>query len=141
MAEKGHSANHPHGQDKIVPDVMADVVVMPADAGFTDLAAGSVGQDAPGQSLTFDSADVDDQVVLSLSDLLPDVNGDVVLFNDAGPLAVNIMTDVRITETGTADHYVTSTGVDVSGYHYCTFEAGVTIYYPPGIDLLVTAHG
>jgi hypothetical protein len=140
MAEKDHSANPPHVQDKVVPDVMADVVAMPADAEFTDV-AGGIGHDVPGQSLTFDSADVDDQLVLSLNDLLPDPNGDVVLFNDAGPVAVNIMTDVPITETGTADHYVTSSGVDVSGYHYCTFEAGVTIYYPPGMDLLVTAHG
>ena len=140
MAEKDHSATSPLVQDKIVPDVMADVVAMPADAVFTDV-AGGIGHDVPGQAFTFDSADVDDQVVLSLNELLPDPNGDVVLFNDAGPVAVNIMTDVPITETGTADHYVTSSGVDVSGYHYCTFEAGVTIYYPPGMDLLVTAHG
>jgi hypothetical protein len=97
-----------------------------------------VAQGIGGETLTFDSADVEDQMVLSLSDLLPDQRGDVVLMNEAGPLSVNIMTDSRVTETGTAENYVTSAGVDVTGYHFCTFEAGLTIYYPPGIDLLVT---
>ncbi len=96
-----------------------------------------VGQETGNADLSFDTDDVDDSMVLSLSDLLPDANGDVVMFSEAGPVAVNITTDERITETGTADHYVTSTGVDVSGYHFCTFEAGLTIYYPSEIDLLV----
>ncbi|MGB8276075.1 MAG: hypothetical protein WCF16_12500 [Alphaproteobacteria bacterium] len=139
MARKSGSDDQTTVHDKIVPDVIADVVAVPVGHEF--MAAGDIVADGiPGQALTFDTEDVEDQMVLSLSDLLPDTNGDVVLFNEAGPLAVNIMTDARIMETGTADHYVTSTGVDVSGYHYCTFEAGVTIYYPPEIDLLVTAN-
>ncbi len=98
-----------------------------------------VGQETGSADLSFDTDDVDDSMVLSLSDLLPDANGDVVLFSEAGPVAVNITTDERGTETGTADHYVTLSGVDVSGYHFCTFEAGLTIFYPPEIDLLVTS--
>jgi hypothetical protein len=77
-------------------------------------------------------------MVLSLSDLLPDANGDVVLFSESGPMAVNITTDEQVTGSGTADHHVTSAGVDVSGYHFFTFEAGLTIYFPDDIDLLVT---
>ena len=140
MAEKDHSATPPLVQDKIVPDVMADVVAMPADAVFTDV-AGGIGHDVPGQAFTFDSADVDAQAVLSLNELLPDPTGDVVLFNDAGPVTANIITDAPITETATADLYVASSVVAVSGRCHCSFEAGVTIYYPPGMDLLVTAHG
>lgn len=101
----------------------------------SELAAEGVGH----EDLTFDSEDVEDQMVLSLSDLLPDAGGDVVLFSDAGPLAVNITTHSRILDTGTADHYVTSTGVDVSGFHFLTFEEGPTIYYPSDIDLLITS--
>jgi len=111
-------------------------VPVPGDpaVALTDAVAADIG----GEALTFDSADIDDQMILSLNDLLPDSRGDVVLFNEAGPLAVNIISDSRVTESGTADHYVTSAGVDVSGYHFCTFEAGLTIYYPSEIDLLIT---
>lgn len=98
-----------------------------------------VAEESGNQDLSFDSDDVDDQMILSMADLLPDANGDVVLFSESGPMAVNITTDERITDTGTADHYVTSAGIDVSGYHFYTFEAGLTIYYPDDIDLLVTA--
>lgn len=118
----------------------APALVMPIVADELAASVGDLtGGGAVGADLSFDSNDIDDQMVLSLGDLLPDANGDVVLFNEAGPMAVNITTDERITETGTADHYVTSTGVDVDGYHFCTFEAGLTIYYPPEIDLLVTS--
>lgn len=117
-------------------------VAVPAGGDPTVAIADVVASDIGGEALTFDSSDIDDQMVLSLTDLLPDSRGDVVLFNEAGPLAVNIMSDASVTETGTADHYVTSAGVDVSGYHFCTFDSGLTIYYPPEIDLLITgAHG
>ena len=140
MTEKGNVSNPMIGTLPSVPAGDADsFVAVPAgnDAAhsLTDVVAQGIG----GETLTFDSGDVNDQMVLSLSDLLPDGRGEVVLFNEAGPLSVNITTDSRVTETGTADHYVTSAGVDVSGYHFCTFEAGLTIYYPPEIDLLVTA--
>lgn len=113
-------------------------VAVPLGGDPTVAISDVVAADIGGEALTFDSADIDDQMVLSLTDLLPDSRGDVVLFNEAGPLAVNIIADSAVTETGTADHYVTSAGVDVSGYHFCTFEAGLTIYYPPEIDLLIT---
>ena len=128
------------GDSKIPGEDLSAFVAVPTDGDAASAIADVVAQGVGGQALTFDSTDVEDQMVLSLNDLLPDSRGEVVLFNEAGPLAVNIMTDSRVTETGTADHYVTSAGVDVSGYHFCTFEAGLTIYYPPEIDLLVTAN-
>lgn len=129
----GGAEAHTSGED------LGAFVAIPTTGDVVDVIADVVSQNIGGEALTFNSADIEDQMVLSLSDLLPDSRGEVVLFNEAGPLAVNIMTDSRVTETGTADHYVTSAGVDVSGYHFCTFEAGLTIYYPPEIDLLVTA--
>ena len=138
MADKDNISNL-IGDTKIPGEDLSAFVAVPTDGDAAAAVADVVAQGVGGQALTFDSTDVEDQMVLSLNDLLPDSRGEVVLFNEAGPLAVNIMTDSRVTETGTADHYVTSAGVDVSGYHFCTFEAGLTIYYPPEIDLLVTA--
>ena len=139
MSDKGTISNPIAGTVPSVPSDNLDVfVAAPATGGMESL-ADVVAQGIGGEALTFDSSDLNDQMVLSLSELLPDQRGDVVLMNDAGPLSVNIMTDSPIMETGTAEHYVTSAGVDVTGYHFCTFEAGLTIYYPPGIDLLVTA--
>jgi hypothetical protein len=139
MADKDNISNL-IGDSKIPGEDLSSFVAVPTDGDAAAAVADVVAQGIGGQALTFDSTDVEDQMVLSLNDLLPDSRGEVVLFNEAGPLAVNIMTDSRVTETGTADHYVTSAGVDVSGYHFCTFEAGLTIYYPPEIDLLVTAN-
>jgi len=138
MADKDNISNL-IGDSKIPGEDLSAFVTVPTDGDAASAVADVVAQGVGGQALTFDSTDVEDQMILSLNDLLPDSRGEVVLFNEAGPLAVNIMTDSRVTETGTADHYVTSAGVDVSGYHFCTFEAGLTIYYPPEIDLLVTA--
>ena len=138
MADKDNISNL-IGDSKIPGDDLSAFVAVPTDGDAAAAIADVVAQGVGGQALTFDSTDVEDQMILSLNDLLPDSRGEIVLFNEAGPLAVNIMTDSRVTETGTADHYVTSAGVDVSGYHFCTFEAGLTIYYPPEIDLLVTA--
>jgi hypothetical protein len=139
MADKDNISNL-IGDSKIPGEDLSGFVAVPTDGDAAAAIADVVAQGVGGQALTFDSTDVEDQMVLSLHDLLPDSRGEIVLFNEAGPLAVNIMTDSRVTETGTADHYVTSAGVDVSGYHFCTFEAGLTIYYPPEIDLLVTAN-
>ena len=139
MADKDNISNL-IGDSKIPGEDLSAFVAVPTDGDAAAAVADVVAQGVGGQALTFDSTDVEDQMVLSLNDLLPDSRGEIVLFNEAGPLAVNIMTDSRVTETGTANHYVTSAGVDVSGYHFCTFEAGLTIYYPPEIDLLVTAN-
>ncbi len=100
-----------------------------------------LGQQQPANAyFSSDSDTSGDRIVLSLSDLLPDSKGEVVLSSATGPMAVNITTDQKVIETGTADHYVTLGGVDVFGYHFCTFAAGVTIYYPAEIDLVVTLH-
>jgi hypothetical protein len=140
MTEKGIISNPIAGTLPSVPAEDVDsFMTVPAGDDAAHSLADVVAQGVGGEALTFDSAAVDDQMILSLSDLLPDSRGEIVLFNEAGPLSVNIMTDSRVTDSGTADHYVTSAGVDVSGYHFCTFEAGLTIYYPPEIDLLITA--
>lgn len=82
-----------------------------------------------------------DRIVLMLSDLLPDTNGDIVLSSAVGPMAVSIATDQDVVETGTAARHVTLGGVDVAGYQFCTFEGGVTVYYTAEIDLIITWQG
>jgi hypothetical protein len=82
-----------------------------------------------------------DQVVLTLSELLRDENGEIVLFNDSGFRRVVLEADVRPLARGEAEPHVTAGGVDVSGYHYIAFENGTTLYYPLGLDLeVVRAH-
>jgi len=128
------------GADSGVLDNSGDLITAEALGGLAASVGDLVAQELGGESLSFDSGDVDDQMVLSLDELLPDTRGEVVLFSEAGPMAINITTDERIMETGMADHHVTSTGLDVSGYSFYTFEDGLTVYYPPEIDLLITAH-
>lgn len=138
MSTKGGMAKDPDGGAQGAAE--SDALATPLVANAVAAPGGEVvGRETgnPDPSFVFDEAE--EQMVLSLGELLPDANGEVVLFSEAGRVAVNITTDERITETGTADHYVTSTGMDVSGYHFCTFEAGLTIYYSPEIDLLVTS--
>ncbi len=110
------------------------------DHGYLRARIVDISKDTVSVLLNSDSDTPGERIVLSLSDLLPDPNGDIVLSSATGPMVVNITTDQKVVTTGTADHHVTSDGVDVSGYHFCTLEAGVTIYYPAEIDLVVTLH-
>ena len=77
------------------------------------------------------------EVVLSLSELLQDENGEIVLFNDSNLNRVVLAADVRPLAQGEAEPHVTASGVDVAGYHYITFENGTTLYYPGGLTLEV----
>jgi hypothetical protein len=36
---------------------------------------------------------------------------------------------------------VTASGDDVSGFNYVTFDNGVTLYYPDGLDLILEPDG
>jgi hypothetical protein len=77
-------------------------------------------------------------VELALADLVSDANGEVVVFNDSGFRTLAIRTASATVAEGRAQKHVTAGGEDVSGYHYVTFANGVTLYYPDGLDLIVT---
>jgi hypothetical protein len=79
------------------------------------------------------------EVELSLSDLIGDERGEVVLFNDSGFHTLALRTEARVIERGLAQRHVTAGGDDVSGFRYVTFENGLTLYYQEGIDLIVQA--
>lgn len=77
------------------------------------------------------------EVVLTLTDLMRDVNGEVVLFNDSGMRTVGLVTDSALLEEGQAGSHVTADGVDVSEFRFYRFEDGLKLFYPPDLDLLL----
>jgi hypothetical protein len=75
---------------------------------------------------------------LTLSDLVADANGEIVIFNDSGFRTVAIRTGAAVVAEGEAASHVTASGEDVSGFKYVTFDNGVTLYFPEGLDLILT---
>lgn len=78
-------------------------------------------------------------VTLSLDDLLPDANGEVVIIGAAGDSHLSIVTEQQVSESGIIDHHVTADGYDVGGLAYHAFESGTTLFYPPDLALTIAA--
>ena len=99
---------------------------------MVDLAQGDeagIGDDA----FITDAAEAE----LTLSDLVGDANGEVVIFNDSGLRTLSIQTRAAVVAKGEAAKHVTAGGEDVSGFKYVTFDNGVTLYFPDGLDLIL----
>ena len=79
----------------------------------------------------------DETLTLSLRELLPDAGGEVVIHNQAGT-DVTVLTDDPVTEHGLKANHVTRAGHDVSGFAYCRFAGGITVFYPRTLSLCVT---
>jgi hypothetical protein len=79
----------------------------------------------------------DDALTLNLSDLLPDANGEIVILNEGDDPGLNIVTDLRLLESGIAESHVTDGGIDVKGLQYWVFEDGTKLYYSPGLSISV----
>jgi hypothetical protein len=71
----------------------------------------------------------------ALQQRLPDDSGDVVIDSRAGD--VTVLTDDPVIAHGIERDYVTSAGDDVSGYAYCRFGDGITVFYPRSHSLCV----
>jgi hypothetical protein len=95
--------------------------------------AGEIANSVPGNAASAPAAD--DSLVLSIADLLPDAQGEIVLFNDAGLSALSIVGALPVTGSGIADQHATAEGIDVSGMAYYRFETGLTLYYPSDVTL------
>ena len=78
-----------------------------------------------------------DALTLNLSDLLPDANGEIVILNEGDDPSLNIVTDLRLLESGIAESHVTDSGIDVKGLQYWVFEDGTKLYYSPGLSISV----
>ena len=77
------------------------------------------------------------QLALSLEDLLPDADGNVVLFNDAGVTEMAIVTEKTVVNSGIADNDATVEGGDVSGMVYYSFDSGPTLYCPVDVHISI----
>ena len=75
---------------------------------------------------------------MRLGDLIQDDNGEVVLFNDFGLRALARGDGRRCRRRRLfGDSAVTAAGEDVSGFHYVTFDNGLTLYYQDGLEVVV----
>jgi hypothetical protein len=77
------------------------------------------------------------QFTLNLADLLPDANGEIVILNEGDDPCLNIVTELRLLESGIAESHVTDGGIEVKGLQYWVFEDGTKLYYSPGLSISV----
>lgn len=75
--------------------------------------------------------------MLSLSDLVQDADGEVVLFNDSALRSLAISTSAMVVAEGEAGRHVTAAGEDVSGFRFMAFDTGLRLYYQPSLDLVI----
>jgi len=74
-------------------------------------------------------------VTLNLSDLIPDANGEVVLFNDSQVRSLELAADSVVVGEGIAENHVTVAQDDVTGFRYLAFANGLTLYYDPNLKI------
>lgn len=79
-------------------------------------------------------------LTLSLDDLIPDARGEVVILSDAGHEIV-VVTGEPIAQQGFQPSHIMESGHDVSGFAYCTFASGITLFYPASQQLFITDEG
>src|SRR3954462_10666861 len=89
-----------------------------------------------GQGLQDQSLDL--TIKLSLSDLLPDANGEIVVMNEGDDPQVNIETDLKVLDAGVSQAHMTACGIEVGGMQFWVFEDGTRLYYSPGLSISVS---
>jgi hypothetical protein len=89
--------------------------------------------DLPETSLLADAG----PVALSLADLVPDAEGEVVFFDESGLTEMAVIPDGQLLDQGIADSHVTVGGIDVAGMAFYSFDSGVTLYLPADIHVSV----
>jgi len=75
-------------------------------------------------------------LTFSLKELPPDDRGAVVIHNHTGD-GVTVLTNDPVTDRGIEGDYITRAGHDVSGFAYCRFADGITVFYPRSHALCV----
>lgn len=115
------------------PAVLAPVAVLEPLAILEPLAAGPApspavpSDDAPGDDMPLADASGDDALVLNLADLLPDVDGAVVMLTD-DIVPVSLVTDEPLSGQGVVGVPASAGGLDVQGLYYYSFANGLTLY-------------
>ena len=77
------------------------------------------------------------EVELALAYLAGYAKGEIGLYNDSGFRTVALRTQATVKGEGRVQKHVTASGEDVSGFNYVTFDNGVTLYYPEGLELIL----
>jgi len=114
-----------------VIDTSQTALVAPVENSIAPVVTTEAPQAAPHAA----PAVSEDAVVLTLNDLLPDPQGDIVLLNQAGTLEMAVVTDKRVVDSGVAEHHTTADGTDVAGMTYYSFESGPTLYVPSDLHV------
>ena len=99
-----------------------------------DLDFGAVEGGGPTSSL-------DQTVTLTLGELLPDSNGEIVIVNGGDDPQLQIVTELRLLESGVAHDHLTESGLQVAGFNYWVFEDGTKLFYAPGLAIELQHHG
>jgi hypothetical protein len=107
--------------------------LLPAPGEGRQDAAALIGQ-AP--SLVDDSV-LAPTITLSIGDLLPDANGEVVIMGGGEPAQINLLTDQKLSDSGVAESHITLDGVDVYGLSFFAFEGGLKLFYPNHLDIVL----
>lgn len=96
--------------------------------------------DGETKAMTADGLQQEPVITLSLADLLPDANGEIVVVGDG--MQLSLVTDEQVCGSGIAEHHLTATGMDVVGLNYFAFADGTRLYVSPDVDLTIaTTHG
>ncbi len=112
----------PAGADIVVDPIVLDDLA--ADASLWPSVAVTAGE----------------ALVLSLEELLPDVEGAVVMLSDAD-LPVNLVTDELLAGSGVVGESVSAGGLDVEGLFYYSFANGLTLYSDTDIVIVGNTAG
>ena len=109
--------------------------------GLAELARSLLAEpDLPPAEPTVPSRQVDGGygAVLSMGDIVTDDSGACVLGVDGPKISVVLQTDDTVVAEGAADDFASAAGHDVSGHSFMTFASGVTLYFPPDLDIALT---
>lgn len=72
---------------------------------------------------------------LELSELIPDADGAIVLFDDSAVGRLIVRTELPVASRGVASPRRTAAGVEVGGMRYVTLAGGPTLYHDERTEL------
>ena len=115
-------------RDIIVDDGTELPMPEEAQGAAVDLDFNAFGDGVPAGML-------DSSVTLSLSELLPDSNGEIVIVNGGDDPRLQIVTELKLLESGVASDHLTEAGMQVAGFNYWVFEDGTKLFYSPSLAI------
>jgi hypothetical protein len=108
---------------------------MVVDDGTELLVPGDDGSGLPADMGAEEALALDATISLPLSELLPDAMGEIVIVGDGEDTRLQIVTDLRLLDSGVSEQHLTAGGLQVDGFNYWVFEDGTKLYYAPGTSI------